>query len=67
MEDGEVPGGGWALDQRLSKVVLTPRLWKGGDGSQALEGLALPRSLEVLEGLALDTRLSKGQRSHRGS
>ena len=53
MEDGEVSGEGWALDQRLSKVALTPRLWKGGPGSQALEGLPLPGSLEVLEGLAL--------------
>ena len=29
MEDEEVPGEGWALDPRLSKVALTPRLWKG--------------------------------------
>ena len=53
MEDGEVPGGGWALDQRLLKVALTLRLWKGGASSRALKGLALPGSLEVLKGLAL--------------
>ena len=53
MENGEVPGGGWPLDQRLLKASLTPRLWKGGAGPQALEGLVLPGSLEVLEGLAL--------------
>ena len=69
LEDGEVPGVGWALDQMLSKVALTPMLWKGSAGSQALEGLRFQEALMSPKGWRRlrGAQRAGGARKPRGS
>ena len=70
---GKAPAPRLLKGRQRQEASRSPKSWRwtrgpqrAGAGSKALEGLAAPGSLEVLEGLALDTRLSKGRRSPRG-